>query len=199
VIQHTWHPSKVEWLFKIERQVYAEQWRQWKEDYPIQVDSSHLLPDADGCPKCGSTTIRYRMRANTWICVHKPKGITCGHVFETPVRVVSYTAVKELEDAALKVVRFEFDDHYGIGLRVATIALQQHLQYISMVNTKTLCKRCAFVEDRTNMVLCTTCKKNYHSRSAPRCPACSGVDTSQRKAFYDFLNGKTVASSRNKE
>jgi len=191
VMQHTWHPTRVEFLFKRERQPYAEQWKEWREDHPIQVDSSHLLPDADGCPKCESTTIRYRMRAATWICVHKPKGLTCGHVFTTPVRVVSNAAVHELELAARKVVQEAFDDQYGIGKRVATIALQHHLQYISLANTKTLCKRCAFVEDRTDMVLCSECKRNYHSKSFPRCAACSGIDNSKVKAFYAFLNGRS--------
>lgn len=190
VMQHTWHPSTIEWLFKNERRNYTEQWKEWRDARPIQVDTSHLIPDADGCPKCGSPTVRFRKRAGHWKCVAMREGVTCGYTFSTPIRVVSYAAVHVLELAARKVVQEAFDDHYGIGLRVANIALQQHLQYISLADTKTLCKRCAFVEDKTSLVLCEACKENYHSRYKPCCDACAGIDTSERKAYYAFLNGK---------
>jgi hypothetical protein len=175
VLQHTWHPTPLYRLFYKAREKHKEHWVQWKQSHTIEIDKSSLIPDADGCPKCGSTTIRYRKRANTWICVSKPVGITCGNVFDKPVQVVSNHAVSKLEKVAGQKLQDDFDDEFGIGKKVVILAIEQHLRYVSLKDTKTLCKRCAFVEDKTNMVLCKICRKNYHAVKYDRCSVCAGV------------------------
>jgi len=177
VLQHTWHPTPIYKLFYKARKKHEDEWQSWKQSHTIEIDSSSLLPDADGCPKCGSTTIRYRKIAKTWICVSKPKGITCGNVFDTPTRVVSYEAIRSLEKVAAQNFQDAFYEAVGIGKKVTITAIEHHTRYMSMKDTKTLCKRCAFVEDRTNMVLCNICKIKYHSEKYDRCLSCAGKDT----------------------
>jgi hypothetical protein len=175
VLQHTWHPTPLHHLFYNARKKYHDEWLLWKQTHPIEIDTSSLIPDADGCPKCGSTTIRYRKKAKTWICVSKPGGITCGNIFENPIRVVSHQTIGKLDKVASQKIQDDFDEEFGIGKKVAILSIEQQLRYLSLKDTKTLCKRCAFVEDRTKLVLCNLCGKNYHSRKYDRCSKCAGI------------------------
>lgn len=179
VLQHTWHPTPLHRLFYNARKKYQNEWLLWKQSHPMEIDTSSLIPDADGCPKCGSTTIRYRKKAKTWICVSKPGGIACGNIFDHPVRVVSHRTIGRLEKAASQKIQDDFDEEFGIGKKVAILFIEQQLRYLSLKDTKTLCKRCAFVEDRTRLVLCNLCGRNYHSRKYDRCSKCAGMDTSE--------------------
>ncbi|GAB1470234.1 hypothetical protein MASR2M66_11110 [Chloroflexota bacterium] len=175
VLQHTWHPTPIHKLFYTARKKYENEWHVWKQTHTFEVDTSSLRPDTDGCPKCGSTTIRYRKKAQTWICVSKPKGVTCGNVFDTPIRVISPAAIWGIEKAVSRKLQDAFDEEFGVGKKVVITALQHNIRYISLKDTKTLCKRCAFVEDKTKMILCSICKNKYHSKKYDRCSACAGI------------------------
>jgi len=175
VLQHTWHPTPIHRLFYAARRKHKNDWEAWKHSHTVEVDTASLLPDAEGCPKCGSTTIRYRKKAQTWICVSKPKGIPCGNVFDMPAHVIPPSAIWKLEKAASQKIQEEFDEEFGIGKKVIITALEHNIRYLSLKDTKTLCKRCAFVEDRTKMVLCSICKNKYHSKKYDKCSACAGI------------------------
>ena len=175
VLQHTWHPTPLYRLFYKARKKYQREWLAWKQSHAVDVDTSSVSANADGCPKCGSTAIRYRKRAKTWICVSRPAGSPCGHVFDQPVRVISQQTIRKLERAARQRVQDDFDDQSGIGRKVTITAIEQQIRYLSLKDTKTLCKRCAFVEDRTRMVLCAVCKENYHFKKYDRCSGCAGT------------------------
>jgi uncharacterized paraquat-inducible protein A len=175
VLQHTWHPTPLYKLFYAARRKYRAAWDVWRESHPLQVDLSALPADEDGCPRCGSTTIRHRKRSGTWVCAARLAGVTCGHVFEAPLRVISPATVRALERTAAQEVQDTFDEEFGIGRKVITKALEGQLRYLSLKDTKTLCKRCAFVEDRTRMILCTVCREKYHSKKYDRCSSCAGV------------------------
>ena len=177
VLQHTWHPTPIYKLFYKAQKKYEDEWLSWKQSHTVEVDTSSLFPDMDGCPKCGSTTIRYRKIAQTWICTSKPAGITCGNVFDTPIRVVSHEAIRNLEKAADQNLHDAFYEAFGIGKKVTITALEHNIRYLSLKDTKTFCKRCAFVVDKTNMVLCNVCKNKYHSKKYDRCSSCAGKDT----------------------
>jgi hypothetical protein len=175
VLQHTWHPTPLYKLFYAARKKYRGEWETWKVSHPIEVHSS-LDPDMDGCPRCGSTTIRYRKKVKTWICVARSAGFECGNVFESPMRVVSPVAMRNLLRRAAGDVQDAFDEAFGIGRKVITKALEHQIRYLSLKDTKTLCKRCAFVEDRTRMILCAICKEKYHSKKYDRCSSCAGLE-----------------------
>lgn len=174
VLQHTWHPTPLYKLFYAARKKYRGEWDTWKVSHPIEVDLSSLTADMDGCPRCGSTTIRYRKRVKTWMCVAKSAGVTCGNVFESPMRVISPITVRTLERRAAQDQQDAFDEAFGIGRKAVTRALEHQVRYLSLQDTKTLCKRCAFVEDRTRMILCIICKEKYHSKKYERCSSCAG-------------------------
>lgn len=175
VLQHTWHPTPIHRLFYAARRKYKNEWETWKQLHTVEIDTSTLQPNADGCPKCGSTTIRYRKKAQTWICNSKPNGIPCGNIFNTPVLVISPSAIRKLERGAIQKRQDDFDEEFGIGKKVLVTALEHNIRYLSLKDTKTLCKRCAFVEDKTKMVLCSICKNKYHSKKYDRCSACAGI------------------------
>jgi hypothetical protein len=172
VLQHTWHPTPLYKLFYAARRKVRGEWEEWKAAHPIEVDRSSLAADLDGCPRCGSTVIRYRKRVNNWICDAKSAGLSCGNVFESPMRVVSPTAVRSMQRKAAQDVQDAFDEAFGIGRKVITKALEHQVRYLSLKDTKTLCKRCAFVEDRTRMILCDICREKYHSKKYDRCSGC---------------------------
>ncbi len=174
VLQHTWHPTPLYRLFYKARKKYKNEWLAWKQSHTVDMDTASLSPDADGCPKCGSTTIRYRKIAKTWICVSKPEGKPCGHVFDNPIQVISQRVIRKLERAARQTIQDDFDEQFGIGRNVTIMAIERQIRYLSLKDTKTLCKRCAFVEDRTRMVLCAICKENYHAKKYDRCSGCAG-------------------------
>ncbi len=162
----------------------------WKRSHTLEIDTSSLIPDAEGCPKCGSTTIRYRKIAGTWICVSKPAGITCGNVFDNPIRVISHQTISKLEKVASQKIQDDFDEEFGIGKKVIITAIEHQIRYLSLKDTKTLCKRCAFVEDKTKMVLCNICRRNYHSTKYDRCSTCAGIDTTESRAMYKSIKGR---------
>jgi hypothetical protein len=176
VLQHTWHPTPLHKLFYAARRKYRNEWVAWQGSHRVEVDRSSLSADSDGCPTCGSTAIRYRKRAGSWVCASKHGGLTCGNVFENPIRVISPRIIKALERTARQNVQDAFDEEFGIGKKVMIKALEHNIRYLSLKDTKTLCKRCAFVEDRTRMILCDLCKKNYHSKKYECCSACAGIE-----------------------
>ncbi len=160
------------------------QWHSWMQEHPIVIDLSSIAPDADGCPKCESTTIKYRARTGTWVCSCKAGGVNCGEEFTTPIRVVSHRTLRDLTKIARQKSQAAFEDKFGIGRQVTILAIEEHLRYMSLEDTKTLCKRCAFVEDKTGMLLRGICSKRYHSKCYDRCSTCAGVDTSESRGIF---------------
>jgi hypothetical protein len=176
VLQHTWHPTPLYKLFYAARRKHRGEWDAWKAAHPLEVDLSALTADQDGCPRCGSTTIRHRKRAETWVCDSRAGGFLCGHVFESPLRVISPVAIRSVQRKAAQDQQDAFDEAFGIGRKAVTRALEGQVRYLSLKDTKTLCKRCAFVEDRTRMILCDVCKEKYHSKKYDRCSGCKSKD-----------------------
>jgi uncharacterized paraquat-inducible protein A len=90
------------------------------------------------------------------------------------MQVISPVTIRSLERTAQQDVQDAFDEEFGIGRKVITKALEHTIRYLSLKDTKTLCKRCAFVEDRTRMILCAVCREKYHSKKYDRCSGCAG-------------------------
>jgi hypothetical protein len=191
VLQHTWHPHKISQLFyQARRQDFLTEWTLWMETHPIVVDAGLLTPDADGCPQCRSTTIRYKSRSAMWVCACKTGGTTCGATFINPIRVVSPRTISSHIKTARQTSQAQFEDESGVGKKVTISAIEEHLRYVSLNDTKTLCKRCAFVEDKTPMRLCAVCKKRYHSEKYDRCSACAGIDTTEIREFFEGMKAR---------
>jgi hypothetical protein len=55
--------------------------------------------------------------------------------------------------------------------------IEQNIRYLSMEDTKTFCKKCAFMWDKNYMDLCPECKVGYKKFSREKCYACWKKDT----------------------
>ena|ERR1051325_2887316 len=177
VLQHTWHPTPTAQIFYDLRSKHLNEWNAWQLDHPIQLDLSAVPADTDVCPKCLSPTLRYRKTMKNWKCVAQEGGVFCGYEFDRSVRVVSKAKINELTKAARRKSMEEFDSEFGIGKAAVILIIEQHLRYISFQDVTTLCKRCAFVADRTTLVFCKICRSNYHFPSFACCTLCARGNT----------------------
>lgn len=185
VLQHTWQPKPISQLFKDIRNNHIDEWNDWIVKHPIKIDLSGITPNVNACPKCFSPTIRYRKTLKIWKCVAQEAGQFCRHIFETPTLIVSKAIVKDFQKLAWRTRQDEFDTVHNVGKRAVIESIDQHTRYLSMQDTITLCKRCACVADRTNMVLCELCKQNYHATKYDRCSKCAKITTKPHDDLFD--------------
>jgi hypothetical protein len=148
VLQHTRQPPKPSSVLKRYERLNRDALREWLESHPPRLDLSACEKTADACPKCGSQVLRYRKSTNDWICVGVERGVACGNHFKASVKQVSKWIVRDLEKAHQEQEKMRFFDQAGIGLQAARDMLGFMIRYLTMKDTKTLCKRCAFIEDR---------------------------------------------------
>lgn len=128
----------------------------------------------DCCPICASLSIQFRKKAATWICNGRAGGHYCAHIFATPAQKPGTTAnqrraVKaEIYEAyRRKLLAREYD-----WMRDAMLAwISDMRRYLSLRDTKTLCKRCAFLEDMTDAKPCRSCGFAY-PKNETVCPDC---------------------------
>ena len=147
-----------------------------KEMYAIR---DAVVPEMrDCCPVCNSLSIQYRKRAATWICNSKSTGKYCAHVFATPSKkpALSLKQKKAIRVEKHQAYRKKILNREHDYLREAMLAWIQDLRrYLSLRDTKTLCKRCAFLEDMTGAKPCLSCGFAY-SRTKESCPDCHTTD-----------------------
>jgi len=67
--------------------------------------------------------------------------------------------------------------------------LDAQIEYLSLENTKTLCKKCGFNKNMNNKDLCPVCNKNYKSMKYATCIDCmpEGEQKNQIKEHIEFL------------
>lgn len=129
----------------------------------------------DCCPRCYSLSIQYRKKAATWICNSPSTGSYCAHVFSIPAKKPALTASQKKDIRSQKYQAWRSkvltrDDDWMREAMLAWIADMR--RYLSLKDTKTLCKRCAFLED---MKPCGDCGSAF-SRSESVCPDCGTPD-----------------------
>lgn len=164
VLQHTKQPRKPRTIMLEYERSYWKELKEWIYSKPIIPDVSKYPKDANACPRCNSQVIRYRKAKETWICVGVENGVKCGHVFDVPEKVVSKWITRDLEKQEIEDRKINFLDQRGFGKRIATEALDGLIDYLAMKNVITLCKSCAFIADKTELVLCQYCKSKYHKK-----------------------------------
>lgn len=148
VLQHTRQPPKPSTILRRYESRNRGAIREWLAAHPPKLDLSGISKDADACPKCGSQVLRYRKLANDWVCVGVQSGVACGHQFSESVKQVSKWVIRDLEDAHAQAEKLRFFDETGLGLQAVREALSLMIRYLTMKDTRTLCKKCAFIEDR---------------------------------------------------
>lgn len=176
VLQHVWHPPKFN---ELRQHVRAPLWEQFKWEYPLVV--SKVDPsDLPGCPKCNSAVIRHRKRLKpSWVCQGTKNGQRCGYEFDEPILVKALTTAQRQEQSRLEQEAYEarwqkFLQQYGEEINVKTVLLSIDLneRYMSGEDTRTFCKKCAYMWDMRGCVLCESCKKEYHASYRDKCVRC---------------------------
>lgn len=127
-----------------------DQWKAQLKDRMYAIRDAEVPELRDCCPKCQSLSIQYRKGAKTWICNSKSTGAYCAFVFERPAKKHALTAKQKKDIRIRKYQEYrnsaltERPDFY----RDAVLAwITDFREYLSLKHTKTLCKRCAFLED----------------------------------------------------
>lgn len=175
VLQHTVQPRKISQI------VYGIVWERmdefdaFKRDHVGQVElpldaGTPLVPV---CPKCGSSRVRFRQRRGNYICEKTRASVSCKHEFTTPEYGYDERVVRDAEKKRASMLREQFCMEQGIYELATVIALEDIISYLRMDHVKTLCKRCAFREDRLGLRLCKVCGVNYHSAGYSMCFECA--------------------------
>lgn len=147
VLQHTRQPSKPSTVMLHYEDLNRDALNEWLAAHPFKAELSGFQKIADACPKCGSQVLRHRKRANDWVCLGVQNGVACGHKFVDPVKQVSKWVVRDLKKAHDEAEKLRFFDQSGIGYKATKELVGMMIRYLTMKDTKTLCKRCAFMED----------------------------------------------------
>lgn len=176
VLQHIWQPTKFN---ELRQHIRAPLWEQFKRDHLLVV--SKVEPtDLPGCPKCNSAVIRHRKRLKpSWVCQGTKNGQRCSHKFDEPILVKALTADQRQEQFRLEREAYEarwqkFIQQHGEATNIETVLLSIDLneRYMSGEDTKTFCKKCAYMWDVNGCMLCKNCKKEYHAFYRNKCIKC---------------------------
>jgi Zn finger protein HypA/HybF involved in hydrogenase expression len=126
------------------------------------------------CPKCESTAIVYRKRAANWICNGKKNKRSCSLVFLDPSETMGLSPAQK-KDISIQKDQYRhdlFSQRKDEWLEAGILLwLDQMRRYLSLKDTKTLCKRCAFMEDMTSKKPCQTCGFGINKYEV-HCPKC---------------------------
>ena len=163
VAQHHWHPRKIPdimYCLAQEAGILLE--------FFIEEEKRHAGFEAEAdvlrecCPKCKSVSVTYRKKAQTWIChgstgsVMSRRGLrVCGHVFEKPDTIMAPSKQAKRTHAEQKrqiyekaKARWWSEVETRFARQSVLISLDESERYLSLVDVKTYCKRCAFKEDK---------------------------------------------------
>jgi hypothetical protein len=162
VLQHTWQP--ISWKDAL-RQVGPPNWDWWKEHHPLpQLDRpKQQLIERPVCPRCRSIRVRPRKRTNDWTC----QAGQCGapherhddwafsepsfelHPDKKAMSRQKYSISAEYQ--ALSSARWQewlrSPEETVNRLNALRLCITESKRYLSLEDTKTLCKRCAARED----------------------------------------------------
>ncbi|MEL7004879.1 MAG: hypothetical protein AAFN93_19385 [Bacteroidota bacterium] len=153
VLQHTVQPRKVNSvLYHLvseryeEFQIYVEQ---KKND--IELSFPEKTEQVPICPKCGSSRIYLRIRGKnkgTYVCNKSRDYVVCKHKFVSPNYGYSERDIQEAEKRRKAVLRDEFCRENGLLRTAVEVVLKEIIIYLNLTYTKTLCRKCAYMEDK---------------------------------------------------
>jgi ribosomal protein L37AE/L43A len=182
VLQHLWHPP-----------TYKEHIREIYEQFHFKAQNNSSLPEAtdeeamsflaqftelkEACPSCSMRSIDKRKTMTPTYRCRK-----CNHEFNEPKMVPYNTKLRVVAPSIDKVKRritYQKQQEYmwnTFGEEIRTLAvlkgIEGHKRYISMEDTKTYCKRCAFLWDKKRLKVCDVCKENLIDIFMHACDKC---------------------------
>ena len=179
-VQHTFRLPRVQKY--IDKAKFEHSKKPAEQDYRPQLrEEMYSIRDAvepemrECCPICSSLSIQYRKKAATWICNGTTSGKYCAHIFTEPAYKAALTSQqkKQIKAQKYQAWRNKATNRKNDWRRDAMLSwISDMRRYLSLQDTKTLCKRCAFLEDMTDLKPCLSCGFAY-SNSESVCPNCS--------------------------
>lgn len=161
VLQHLWHPRK---LGETIRELRASHRIKYEELHPrIEIPIPEPVGETrDACPRCHKLGIYWRKTKNSWRC----NDSYCGHEFDNPIKRRMHSA--EQSEKWWTEYRNAKQEWYGcfreetdevILIEALKIGFEEHDRYMSLSDTTTFCKKCAFMWDKRQRKLCKGCNK----------------------------------------
>lgn len=188
-------------FFDIHREIMENYYHQFIEQFQLLEDDKkeiivneeeyniflNQFEQRDVCPKC-FRQIGRKFRKNM---SPKYRCSVCYHEFDKPStilynpkireRINNLNPVKYLQEVKLqKLIQSKWKGHYElnkqkIGKEAVLISIEESIDYRNLKNTKTMCKKCAYVFHKKDMVLCKECKKDYHHVCYFLCYKCNNL------------------------
>jgi|GEM_PF-6198114 len=150
VLQHIVQPRKINTIiYDLVREEY-EAFQSYIEQHitEVKLPLPNDIKKVPVCPKCGSSRVRYRMRKKNYVCEKTRNTMVCKHEFTAPNFGYDERDIIVAEKKRRSILKEMFCHECNIYHRATEIALEEIITYLKMVNTKTLCNKCAFIEDR---------------------------------------------------
>lgn len=153
VLQHTVQPRKINTiLYDLVGERYTD-FKKYAEQHKdaIALSFPKKIKKVPVCPKCGSSRVHIRERgpnAGTYVCNKGRNYEVCKHQFVTPDYGYSESDIKQAEKRRMALLRNRFCEQEGLLRIAAEISLEEVITYLNFDHTKTLCRECAFKEDR---------------------------------------------------
>lgn len=150
VLQHTVQPRKHK---KILYDLIGDRYNEFQLFIEQNIEAIDLpFPESirkvPVCPKCGSSRVRHRLRRDNYVCEKTKDYVTCKHEFDVPEFGYDERDIRAAEKKRISILRKMFCAKHDLYSKSIGIALEEIITYLSMHHTKTLCKKCAFLEDQ---------------------------------------------------
>ena len=125
-------------------------WRPELKETMREIRNSEIPELRNCCPICSSLSIQYRKGTSNWICNSKSGGKYCRHVFVEPDKKAALTAnqkknIKNEKYAAYREV--VLNREHDVKRDALLEWFEDFRRYLSLKDTKTLCKSRAYIED----------------------------------------------------
>lgn len=153
ILQHTKQPRKINAIIYGLVEGKYEEYLQFLNDNINKFDLTFFdtIKKVPVCPLCGSSQVHLRIRgvnSGTYVCNKSSNYVVCKHKFITPDYGYEEKDIKEAEKRRESVIRQKYIEREGL-LRIASeMCLLEIIEYLNFEHTKTLCNKCAFIEDR---------------------------------------------------
>ena len=152
-LQHTIQPTKINSiLYRLVGDRYEDfQIYEKQHNNEIELTYPKEIQKVPVCPKCGSCQVHLRTRGEnkgTYVCNKSKNRVVCKHKFVDPNFGYSENDIKEAEKRRMLVLRDKFIRQEGLLKIAAEIALEEIIIYLNFDHTKTLCNKCAYMEDK---------------------------------------------------